>query len=36
VEQLIHRQLAVEDVASDEAVLLLHLVRSDDLPVQDR
>src|SRR5216683_7481390 len=31
VEHLAHRQLAVEDVAADQPVLLLHLVRSDDL-----
>ena len=36
VEQLVGRQLAVEDVAADEAVLVLHLVRADDLAVQDR
>ena len=34
VEQLLKRQLAVEDVAADEAVLLLHLVRTDDVAVQ--
>src|SRR3954471_9572838 len=36
VEQLLHRQLAVEDVATDEAVLVLELVRPDDVAVQDR
>ena len=36
VEQLVGRQLAVEDVAADEAVLVLHLVRPDHLAVQDR
>jgi hypothetical protein len=34
VEHLAQAQLAVEDVATDEPVLLLHLVRADDLPVQ--
>jgi hypothetical protein len=34
VEHLAQAQLAVEDVAADEAVLPLHLVRGDDLPVQ--
>src|SRR6188472_1844285 len=33
VEQLLGRQLAVEDVAADEPVLLLHLVRADDVAV---
>ena len=36
VEQLLGRQLAVEDVAADQAVLLLHLVRADDVAVGDR
>jgi len=36
VEQLTRRQLAVEDVAAEQAVLVLHLVRPDHLPVQDR
>ena len=36
VEQLVGRQLAVEDVAADQAVLVLHLVRTDHGPVQDR
>ena len=30
------RQLAVEDVAADQPVLVLHLVRADHLAVQDR
>src|SRR5579875_868113 len=36
VEQLLERQLAVEYVAADEAVLLLHLVRPDDIAMRDR
>ena len=36
VEHLVGRQLAVEDVAADQPVLVLHLVRPDHLPVQDR
>ena len=36
VEQLPGGQLAVEDVAADEAVRVLHVVRADHLPVQDR
>src|SRR5262249_49256998 len=36
VEELLERELAVEDVAADEAVLLLHLVGADDVAVQDR
>ena len=36
VEQLLGRQLAVEDVAADQAVLLLHLVRTHDVAVGDR
>ena len=36
VEQLLERQLAVEDVAADQAVLVLHLVGPDDVAVQDR
>ena len=33
VEQLIHGQFAVEDVAADQAELLLHVVRPDHLAV---
>ena len=36
VEHLVGRELAVKDVAADEAVLVFHLVRPDHLPVQDR
>ena len=36
VEQLLGRELAVEDVAADQAVVLLHLVRADHLAVDDR
>ena len=36
VEQLLQRQLTVEDVAADQAVLLLHLVRPDDVAMRDR
>ena len=36
VEHLAQAQLAVEDVATHEPVLLLHLMRADDLPVQHR
>src|SRR6516162_5908510 len=36
VEHLPYRQLAMEDVAADQAVLPLHEVRPDDLPVQHR
>src|SRR6266571_677114 len=36
VEQLVDRQLAVEDVAADQPQLLLHVVRPDHLPVDDR
>ena len=36
VEQLLQGQLAVEDVAADQAVLVLHLVGADDVAVQDR
>src|SRR5439155_15548786 len=36
VEELLQRQLAVEDVAADQAVLVLHLVGADDVGVQDR
>ena len=34
VEQLLGRELAVEDVAADQPVLLLHLVRADDVAVR--
>src|SRR5262249_56252793 len=36
VEELLQRQLAVEDVAADQAVLVLHVVGADDVGVQDR
>src|SRR3712207_1461728 len=36
VEELISRQLAVEDVAPDEPQLLLHVVGPEHLTVQDR
>src|SRR4029450_5202770 len=36
MEELIRGQLAMEDVPADEPVVVLHLVRPDDLPVQDR
>src|SRR4051812_6381775 len=36
VEELGGSELAVEDVAADEAVLLLHRVRPDHLAVQHR
>ncbi len=36
VEELTGRQLTVEDVAAHQAVLVLHLVGTDHLPVQDR
>ena len=36
VEQLLQGQLAVEDVAADQAVVVLHLVRAHDVGVQDR
>ena len=36
MEQLLGRELAVEDVAADEVVVVLHLVRADHLAVQDR
>ena len=36
VEQLLERELAVEDVAADQAVLLLHLVGPDDVAGDDR
>src|SRR5688500_6941607 len=36
VEELVRRQLAVEDVAPDKAQLLLHVVRPENLTVQDR
>jgi hypothetical protein len=36
VEHLVGRQLAVKDVAADQAVLVLHLIRADDVGVQDR
>src|SRR4029078_3334463 len=36
VEQLLGRQLAVKDVATDQAVLLLPLERPDDLPRDHR
>ena len=36
VEQLLGRELAVEDVAADQPVVVLHLVRADHLPVDDR
>ena len=36
VEQLRRRELAVEDVAADQAVGVLHVVRADHLAVQDR
>src|SRR5918995_7533667 len=36
VEQLAGRQLAVEDVAADQPVLVLHLVGADHLAEQDR
>src|SRR6266487_6448410 len=36
VEHLPHRQLTVEDIAADQAVLLLHLMRADHLAVQHR
>ncbi len=35
VEELLRRQLAVEDVAADQAPLVLHVVRADHLAVQD-
>src|SRR5579859_2354620 len=36
VEQLLEGQLAMEDVAADQAVVVLHVVGADDVPVQDR
>src|SRR5215469_11444829 len=36
VEQLLQGQLAVEDVAADQAVVVLQLVGADDVAVQDR
>src|SRR5690348_16419032 len=36
VEQLLQGQLAVEDVAADQAVLVFHLVRAHDVGVDDR
>ena len=36
VEHLAGRQLTVEDVPADEAVLVLHRVRADHLPAHDR
>ena len=36
MEQLIHRELAVEDVAADQAELLLHVVGPDHLAVDHR
>src|SRR3954471_1023397 len=36
VEELVGGELAVEDVAADQAVLVLHLERPDHLPVEDR
>src|SRR6201999_4037191 len=36
VEQLLQGQFAVEDVAADQAVVVLHLVRADDVGVDDR
>jgi hypothetical protein len=36
VEELLQRQLAVEDVAADQPVLLLHLPGAEHLAVQDR
>ena len=36
MEELLGRELPVEDVAADQPVLLLHLVGPDDLPVEDR
>src|SRR5215213_1909599 len=36
VEELLGRELAVEDVAPDEPDILLHVVRPEDLAVQDR
>ncbi len=35
VEQLVDGELTVEDVPADQAEVALHLVRSDDLLVQD-
>src|SRR5258708_37444732 len=35
VEELLKGELAVEDVAADQAVLLLHLMGPDDVAVQD-
>src|ERR1044071_788561 len=35
-EELVGGELAVEDVAADQAVGGLHLVRADDLAVEDR
>src|ERR1700693_6331402 len=35
VEQLIHRQLSVEDVATDQAEILLHVVGADHLTIDD-
>ena len=34
--KLLQREFTVEDVAADQAVLLLHLVRTDDVAVRDR
>src|ERR1700749_2071805 len=36
VEQLLEGELAVEDVAADQAVVVLHVEGADDVAVQDR